>query len=146
MAIVGGRPMPAAGTLRDAIVRSDANRKKMTLIPDDVGRTRGKHVVTHYRTVKLLDSAALVECRLETGRTHQVRVHMASIGHALLGDQTYGKTPKPLRALLDELGFARQALHAAVLGFIHPVSGESLRFTSEMPEDMRALLDALSDG
>ena len=110
---------------------------------------RGKHVITHYATLEQFDDArdgaALVECRLETGRTHQVRVHMASIGHGLLGDQAYGRSQKSLKALTQELGFARQALHAAVLGFIHPVTGEALRFTSEMPADMRELLEALAD-
>jgi 23S rRNA pseudouridine1911/1915/1917 synthase len=74
-----------------------------------------------------------------------VRVHLASIGHPLLGDPVYGRTPRGLRPLLAELGFSRQALHAAVLGFIHPVSGETLRFSSEIPEDMRELLARLGD-
>ena len=87
-----------------------------------------------------LAGAALVECRLETGRTHQVRVHMASIGHPLLGDPVYGRTPPRLRPILQELHFARQALHAAVLGFIHPVSGAALRFESTLPADMAGLL------
>jgi 23S rRNA pseudouridine1911/1915/1917 synthase len=112
---------------------------------------RGKHAVTHYRVMERFGAAidpgaaALVECRLETGRTHQVRVHLASIGHPLLGDPVYGRTPRGLRTLLGELGFARQALHAAVLGFIHPVSGEILRFSSEIPDDMRELLARLGD-
>jgi 23S rRNA pseudouridine1911/1915/1917 synthase len=112
---------------------------------------RGKHAVTHYRVMERFGTAidpgaaALVECRLETGRTHQVRVHLASIGHPLLGDPVYGRTPRGLRPLLAELGFSRQALHAAVLGFIHPVSGETLRFSSEIPEDMRELLARLGD-
>jgi len=116
--------------------------------PESV-QSRGKHVITHYRTLEQLgdarDAAALVECRLETGRTHQVRVHMASIGHGLLGDQAYGRSQKSLKALTESLGFERQALHAAVLGFIHPVTGEALRFTSEMPADMRELLEHLTD-
>ena len=111
----------------------------MAVLPDD--STRGKHAVTHYETVRLLDHAALIECRLETGRTHQVRVHCASIGHALLGDPVYGRTPKPLRATLDRLQFARQALHAAVLGFTHPIGGESLDFRAELPADMQELID-----
>jgi len=127
---------PPAGTVRGAIARSSTNRKKMALVADG----RGKHAVTHYRTLEMFDGAALVECRLETGRTHQVRVHMASIGHALLGDPVYGRTPSRLRPLLSGLHFARQALHAAVLGFLHPVSGEKLRFESTLPADMEGLL------
>jgi 23S rRNA pseudouridine1911/1915/1917 synthase len=136
LAVVGGHPRPAAGTVRGAIARSTANRKKMALVEEG----RGKHAVTHFRTLETFPHAALVECRLETGRTHQVRVHMASIGHALLGDQTYGRTPSPLRPLLARLGFARQALHAAELGFLHPVTGAHLRFTSTPPADMNGLL------
>jgi 23S rRNA pseudouridine1911/1915/1917 synthase len=79
LAVTGGQPRPAAGRIEGRIGRSDANRKKMAVIPDT--STRGKHAVTHYRTLRALDYAALVECRLETGRTHQVRVHMSSIGH-----------------------------------------------------------------
>jgi 23S rRNA pseudouridine1911/1915/1917 synthase len=101
---------------------------------------RGKHAVTHYRTLAPLDEAALVECRLETGRTHQVRVHLASIGHALLGDPVYGRTPSRLRPLLSRLGFRRQALHAAELGFLHPVGGQPLHFASPTPVDMRELI------
>ena len=165
LAIVPGQPVPAEGTLRGVIARSPYDRKKMALIGSDerpegerpltkpgaARSPRGKHAVTHYRvlqrfgTISGPDAAALVECRLETGRTHQVRVHMASIGHGLLGDQVYGKTPKALKALLADLGFERQALHAAVLGFIHPVSGKTMRFASEMPEDMRVLLAHLGD-
>src|SRR3546814_20216790 len=95
-------------------------------------RNRGKHAITHYKVLKRLDSCALIECRLETGRTHQVRVHCASIGHALIGDPLYGRTPAKLRPVLKELGFARQALHSARLGFIHPVTGESMAFESEL--------------
>lgn len=138
-AVVGGRPIPPAGTVRGAIGRSSVNRKKMALVEDG----RGKHAVTHYRTLQSLDGAALVECRLETGRTHQVRVHMASIGHALLGDPVYGRTPPRLRSLLADLEFRRQALHARELGFVHPVSGERLHWHSELPADLRELLDAL---
>ncbi len=159
LALVAGQPVPAEATLRGTIARSSHDRKKMALIGPELRpegergahrSERGKHAVTHYRVLQRFgaplasDSAALVECRLETGRTHQVRVHMASIGHALLGDQTYGRTPKGLRALLGDLGFARQALHAAVLGFIHPVSAEPMRFASDMPEDMRMLMALLA--
>ncbi|MEO5586625.1 MAG: RluA family pseudouridine synthase [Novosphingobium sp.] len=138
-AICAGRPLPLAGTIRGAIARSSANRKKMALVDEG----RGKHAVTHYRTLQPLDDAALVECRLETGRTHQVRVHMASIGNPLLGDQVYGRTPPRLRPLLAELGFRRQALHARKIGFLHPISGERLHWSSELPADLRELLIAL---
>ena len=136
LAIVGGHPLPRAGTVRGAIARSNTNRKKMALVEDG----RGKHAVTHFKTLERLSDATLVECRLETGRTHQVRVHMASIGHALLGDPVYGRTPSRLRPLLTRIGFHRQALHAAVLGFIHPVTGENLRFSSKLPADLEELL------
>ncbi|MDE2596370.1 MAG: RluA family pseudouridine synthase [Sphingomonadales bacterium] len=141
LAVVGGLPNPLAGTVRGAIARSSHDRKKMALVADG----RGKHAVTHYRTLQALDAAALVECRLETGRTHQVRVHMSSIGHALLGDPVYGRVPPRLRPILTQLHFRRQALHAAVLGFIHPVSGEALRCESALPADMRALLVELGN-
>ena len=124
LALVAGLPLPLAGTVTGSIGRSNTNRKKMALV--EAGR--GKHAVTHYATLERLSAAALVECRLETGRTHQVRVHMTSIGHPLLGDPAYGRTPAKLKALLAAHSFARQALHAAVLGFIHPVSGAALRF------------------
>jgi 23S rRNA pseudouridine1911/1915/1917 synthase len=139
LAIVGDRPVPVAGTVRGSIGRSSVNRKKMALVDEG----RGKHAVTHYRTLESFDSATLVECRLETGRTHQVRVHMASMGHPLLGDPVYGRTPPRLRTLLAELDFRRQALHARELGLIHPVSGERLHWHSELPADLRELLDAL---
>jgi len=105
--------------------------------------SRGKTAVTHYKVLERLDHAALIECRLETGRTHQVRVHCVSIGHALLGDPVYGRIPKPLRPVLEELGFARQALHAAELGFVHPLTGETIHFRSDLPPDMQELIDQL---
>ena len=136
LALVAGLPLPLAGTVTGSIGRSNINRKKMALVEEG----RGKHAVTHYATLERLGAAALVECRLETGRTHQVRVHLTSIGHPLLGDPAYGRTPAKLKALLAAHNFARQALHAAVLGFIHPVSGAALRFESSLPADMEALL------
>lgn len=139
LAVVNGHPLPAAGTVSGLIGRSAANRKKMAVLPKD--SSRGKYAVTHYSTHRLLDGCALVECRLETGRTHQVRVHMSSIGHPLVGDPVYGRANPQIRSLLKRLGFARQALHAAILGFIHPMTGEKLRFSSEMPADMRELID-----
>lgn len=138
-AIVAGHPVPAAGTIFGAIARSNTNRKKMALVEDG----RGKRAVTHYRTLERLKGASLVECRLETGRTHQVRVHMSSIGHALLGDPVYGRTPSALRQLLQRHRFARQALHAAELGFVHPVKGGKVHFISQIPDDMAELIDDL---
>jgi 23S rRNA pseudouridine1911/1915/1917 synthase len=135
-AITAGVPMPPAGTIRASIARSSHDRKKMALVEEG----RGKHAVTHYRTLKALDGAALVECRLETGRTHQVRVHLASIGHSLLGDPVYGRSPSRLRPILARLDFRRQALHAAELGFAHPIDGRALHFTSATPVDMEQLL------
>jgi 23S rRNA pseudouridine1911/1915/1917 synthase len=139
VAIVQGRPSPANGTVRGNIGRSDHDRKKMAL----VGEGRGKHAVTHFTTEERLSGAARVECRLETGRTHQVRVHMASIGHALLGDPLYSRPPKGLRDLLKAADFGRQALHAQRLGFIHPVTGTECDFFSPIPADMAELLDRL---
>jgi 23S rRNA pseudouridine1911/1915/1917 synthase len=138
LAVVAGLPVPAAGTVRGHVGRSDHDRKKMAVLHEL--NQRGKHAVTHYRTLERFDHASLVECRLETGRTHQVRVHMASIGHALLGDPVYGRTPARLRPILASLNFARQALHAAVLGFVHPVTAKDLRFESAPPADMEELL------
>ncbi len=139
LAIVEGRPNPAQGTVDAPLARSPANRQKMAIVADG----RGKRAVTHFSTVRPLRDSALVECRLETGRTHQVRVHMASIGHALLGDPVYGRSKSPHRELLKRLGFERQALHAARLGFVHPVSKENLSFKSAVPSDMQELLSAL---
>jgi 23S rRNA pseudouridine1911/1915/1917 synthase len=139
LAIVTGRPRPASGTVDAPLGRSPSNRKKMAI----VAAGQGKRAVTHYRTVETLDGATLVECRLETGRTHQVRVHMASIGHPLLGDPTYGRFSREQRHLLDGLDFKRQALHAARLGFTHPVTSQALAFESNIPPDMQGLLSEL---
>lgn len=147
LAVVAGHPAPPAGTVRGAIARSSVDRKKMALVEArDEGR-RGKHAVTHYRTLERIstlgDAAALVECRLETGRTHQIRVHMTSIGHPLLGDKVYGRVSRSVGSIVARCDFHRQALHAAELGFRHPVQPGYLRFTSAMPGDMLALIDAL---
>jgi 23S rRNA pseudouridine1911/1915/1917 synthase len=115
----------------------------MAVMP--AGATRGKHAATRYRTIRTLDHAALIECRLETGRTHQVRVHLASIGHPLLGDPVYGHSPAPLRPILADLGFRRQALHAASLGLVHPVTGERLSFVAALPVDMAELIDRIAN-
>jgi 23S rRNA pseudouridine1911/1915/1917 synthase len=139
LAVVNGHPNPREGTIDEKIGRSDANRKKMAVLPKD--SSRGKHAVTRYKVLRMMAGCALVECRLETGRTHQVRVHLASIGHALLGDPVYGSANPRLRPILKNLGFRRQALHAAVLGYVHPVTGDRLRFESDLPQDMKELID-----
>ncbi len=140
LAICAGQPKPPSGTVTGNIGRAPAHRKKMALVSDG----RGKHAVTHYKTLEPFGvgsaGAALLECRLETGRTHQVRVHLASIGHPLLGDPLYARQASRNRALLARLNFTRQALHAAVLGFIHPVSGAQMRFEAALPDDMEQLL------
>ena len=136
-AIVGGIPRPASGTIDAPLARSPQNRKKIAIVQG------GKRAVTHFSTLTTLKDAALVECRLETGRTHQVRVHMASIGHALLGDPVYGRVKQGRKTLLETLGFRRQALHAAHLGFIHPINNTALAFESRMPADMQELFSQL---
>lgn len=138
-AIVYGIPAPGSGTVDAWIGRSDADRKKMAVHREG----RGKHAVTHYRVMERLRGAAMVECRLETGRTHQVRVHMAHLGHPLIGDPVYGRDRKGFKSILETLGFKRQALHAKRLGFIHPVTEEPLAFDSPLPADMQELLSEL---
>ena len=139
LAIVSGVPKSAEGTVDAPLARSSANRKKFAI----VGEGRGKRAVTHWKRLTPLRDSALIECRLETGRTHQVRVHMASIGHPLLGDPVYGRSGGAHRKILKELGFERQALHAATLGFIHPITMNRLSFNSGMPADMQELFSAL---
>ena len=136
LAVCAGHPVPPAGTVSGALARSSHDRKKMALVAEG----RGKHAVTHYKTLQRLDHSSLIECALETGRTHQVRVHCASIGHPLLGDPVYGRIPSRLRPMLARLRFRRQALHAARLGFVHPVTGERLGFVSMPPVDMTELI------
>jgi len=140
-AIVAGTPRPAEGTVDAPLARSTTNRKKIAIAEDG----RGKRAVTHFSTIQRLRGAALVECRLETGRTHQVRVHMASLGHPLLGDPVYGRNRPEHRAVLDRLNFRRQALHAARLGFTHPVTSAALCFDSEIPSDMHDLFSELTN-
>jgi 23S rRNA pseudouridine1911/1915/1917 synthase len=139
LAIVSGVPKASEGRVDAPLARSATNRKKIAIVEG----SRGKRAVTHWQRLNALRDAALVECRLETGRTHQVRVHMASIGHPLLGDPVYGRSGKTHGKLLKELGFHRQALHAAELGFTHPVTKRRLSFLSAMPPDMQELFNAL---
>ena len=110
---------------------------------------QGRHAVTRAKVMEAFAASALVECRLETGRTHQIRVHMSHAGHALIGDPVYGGRRKlsekthSAKAVALASGFGRQALHAASLGFVHPATGEKLRFDSPLPDDMAELLAAL---
>lgn len=138
-AFVVGKPPSAEGRIDTLYGRDPRERKKFS------SRVRtGKRAVTNWKVVeRFAGVAARMEARLETGRTHQVRVHMAALGCPLLGDRTYGRPPRDLRlrAIGEELG--RQALHARLLGFRHPATGEALRFTSPLPADMQAALTAL---
>jgi 23S rRNA pseudouridine1911/1915/1917 synthase len=149
LALVWGRPEPATGTIDAALARSERNREKIAVVREE----RGRHAITHYRVEAMLgmqEPVGLVRCRLETGRTHQIRVHLAHRGHPLLGDAVYGaafrtkanRLEPEARAALDALG--RQALHAALLGFRHPRTGDSLRFESPPPSDMARLIAALT--
>jgi 23S rRNA pseudouridine1911/1915/1917 synthase len=139
LAIVSGVPKTSEGIVDAPLARSATNRKKIAIVEGN----RGKRAVTHWKRLRVFTDAALVECRLETGRTHQVRVHMASIGHPLIGDPVYGRSGKTHGKLLKELGFHRQALHATELGFTHPVTRHRLSFSSPMPPDMQELFKAL---
>jgi len=139
LAIVSGIPQASHGSIDAPLARSAVNRKKIAIVEGK----RGKRAVTHWKRLELLRDTALVECRLETGRTHQVRVHMASIGHPLVGDPVYGRPGKSIGKLLKQLTFRRQALHAAELEFTHPVTKHRLSFSSAMPPDMQELFNAL---
>ncbi len=135
LAIVNGRPNPPSATVEGNIGRSNVNRKKMAVVGDD----KGKPAMTHYTVKEWLDGSALVECVLETGRTHQVRVHMSHIGYSLIGDPLYGVRRKSLLSRRKDIQFGRQALHAATLGFVHPITDEKLIFSIGFPEDMQEL-------
>jgi 23S rRNA pseudouridine1911/1915/1917 synthase len=145
LALVRGSPAERSGVVRTSIGRSNRDRKKMAVLARG-----GREAVTYYRVEATYGPAARpvaaqVACRLETGRTHQIRVHMAHVGAPCLGDPTYGSgaTAPAVRAAIATAGLTRQALHAAVLGFTHPVTGETLRFETAPPEDMAALSAAL---
>ena len=130
-AICSGRLKEEQGTVSAPIGRDEKNRKQQA-----INYKHGKEAITHYRLLENLQNASLLECRLETGRTHQIRVHMKSIGHPLLGDPLYG----PKKYLYAIKG---QALHAMVLGFVHPRSGEYMEFSADYPEDFQKLLNKL---
>jgi len=137
-ALVAGKPPGPGGRIDTLYGRDPRERKKFS----SKVRT-GKRAVTNWKPVERFPGAARIEARLETGRTHQVRVHLAALGCPLLGDPTYGRPPrdKPVREIADALG--RQALHARALGFVHPATKKKLSFTSELPPDMQRALAAL---
>ncbi|WP_390634301.1 RluA family pseudouridine synthase [Oryzibacter oryziterrae] len=153
LALVWGSPEPFRGTIDAPLGRSQTDRTKIAIL-----KHSGKEAITHYEVAERFPPqsgraavASLVECRLETGRTHQIRVHMAAAGHPLVGDQDYGrhfltkanKLPEPLAS--DVRAFPRQALHAFLIAFEHPVTGELLRFESELPQDMEKLIEAFGE-
>ena len=131
-AIVHGNLKVDTGTINSPIGRHPVDRKKMA-----VNHKNGKEAVTHYRVLERFGSYTYVECQLETGRTHQIRVHMSSIGHPLLGDALYGPAKCPIPHLQG------QTLHAMVLGFVHPVTKEYMEFTAPLPEYFEMLLKRL---
>lgn len=130
-AVVCGNLKEDEGTVDAPIGRHPIERKKMAVV-----RTGGKRAVTHYRVLGRFGSYTYIECRLETGRTHQIRVHMASIGHPLLGDEVYGRGKNPFH-------LEGQTLHAMVLGFLHPSTGAYLEFEAPLPAYFEKLLDRL---
>jgi 23S rRNA pseudouridine1911/1915/1917 synthase len=139
-ALAVGKPPSPEGRIETLHGRDPRDRKKFS-----IKVKAGRKAITNWRVIERLGDATRIEAKLETGRTHQVRVHMASIGHPLLGDPVYGRTKQAHRKDLETLNFRRQALHAAVLGFIHPITREALSFESEMPADMQELFDTLSN-
>ncbi len=144
-AVVWGVPAPASGEIVGNIGRGALNRKKMAV----VGATRGKPAITRYRVERAFGRlAALLDCRLLTGRTHQIRVHLSHIGHSLIGDPAYGTRggrglPQKGPIGLAIARFPRQALHARLLGFVHPATGQALRFDSPLPPDIADLVHNL---
>ena len=159
LAIVWGVPNPTVGTINRPLKRDPRNRLKIAV------REGGKEAITHYKVIRRIEpprkitsrenikqglapSLSLVECRLETGRTHQVRVHMSSMRYPLVGDPLYSRRNNPQKNFSDRAKaalseFNRQALHAYVIGFTHPVTKEALTFETELPNDMKRLIKAL---
>jgi 23S rRNA pseudouridine1911/1915/1917 synthase len=156
LALVWGTPDRQTGVIEAHLGRSNKDRLKQAVVSPE--RDDARHAVTHFTVVERFGLkadgtalASLVECRLETGRTHQIRVHMAHIGHPLIGDQDYGQSFKTkINKLPEELAqtvrdFRRQALHAFLLAFTHPGDGEFMEFETGMPGDMEALVSAFRD-
>jgi 23S rRNA pseudouridine1911/1915/1917 synthase len=148
MALVWGEPNPKDGTIHEFIGRSGKDRKVMMVHPPE--SEYGKEAITHYKTLKAMRYVSLIQCNLETGRTHQIRVHMRHKGHPLFNDATYGgdkiikgTTFTKYKQFVDNCFkiIPRQALHAKSLGFIHPRTKEFIQFDSELPEDMKAVLE-----
>jgi len=148
LAFVWGKPERRAGVIKTGIGRSSANRQKMAV--SNSGDAR--EAITHYTVEETFPAASLIRCRLETGRTHQIRVHMAHIGHPLLGDDVYGggfksSKSKLSAAAVESLSYLRgQALHATVLGFDHPVTGKHVRFEAPLPKALSKLHQDLKAG
>lgn len=135
-ALVQGHPDPFSGTIEAPIARHPGADWKMAVIEG------GRHSVTHYETLEAHRAATLLEIHLETGRTHQIRVHMSAIGHPCVGDPLYGSDP----TLAQRLGLVRQWLHAVELGFTHPTTGEYVKFSSPYPDDLALALEQIRDG
>ena len=153
-AVVWGTPKRMTGTIDAPIGRAASDRTKRAIVPK--GRADARHAVTGYAVIQQFGLkpdatavAAFVECQLQTGRTHQIRVHMAHIGHPLIGDPVYGqgfrtkanRLPEPVKSIVN--AFRRQALHAATLAFAHPINGEVLRFEAPLPADMAELVRSM---
>ena len=132
---VQGLPDPHVGTVDAPIGRHPSGEYKFAVMDS------GKHAVTHYELLEAFRHASLLEIKLETGRTHQIRVHMAALRHPCVGDPTYGADP----SLARTLGLERQWLHAMGLGFIHPGTGDYVHFESTYPQDLQTALDRLAD-
>jgi 23S rRNA pseudouridine1911/1915/1917 synthase len=154
LALVWGAPERVSGTIDEPLGRSQKDRTRQAVVKES--QSDARHAVTHYEVLERFGIqkngdvfASLIECRLETGRTHQIRVHMAHIGHPLIGDLEYGaafktkanRLPEPLRSEVQS--FRRQALHAGILAFEHPQSGKDMHFKAELPDDMERLVAGL---
>ncbi len=131
LALVRGRVEPCRAAIESPIARDPANRQRMAVVEG------GREAISQYRVLERRPDCSLVEVKLVTGRTHQIRVHFASLGHPLVGDRTYGRGPHPID---------RQFLHAAVLGFRHPASGEYAEFSSDLPPDLSGFLERVARG
>ncbi|MGD1076453.1 MAG: RluA family pseudouridine synthase, partial [Thermodesulfovibrionales bacterium] len=140
IALVFGNLKNDTGEIALPIGRSESDRKKMSTRT----RRKGKEAVTRWKVLKRFGCATLIEARLGTGRTHQIRVHCASIGHPVMGDKTYGKKIE-LEIKKKRIPILRQMLHAETLGIQHPATGEYVEFSSPVPDDMREILDILSE-
>lgn len=146
-ALVWGLVIPTNGIIDANIERSRQDRTKMRVV-----KTTGKNAITHYKTLKVFPSynMSLIQCQLETGRTHQIRVHMSHKGNSIVGDQVYGNNSRKLYKYVDEAknqvidSFRRQALHSSHISFIHPITEEIIEFEADFPEDFKKLLDHLS--